>query len=134
MATPITYDHLTLIQASTTDTADDTSAAFAWDLSPFYPTNDEHHQTLVVVVDVTVFTPDGGTWQAFVQADTAAAFSSPVEVGRIPIKSTGRFYIPLDLSTVEKLEATATHLKVGVDVTGGTSPSLTWSSYMRKNA
>ena len=132
MATPVIFDALLEVQASTQDTASDQSAAFAFPLGTVHDDNDEHDQVIHVVFDATAVTLGGGVVDFQVGVDVLSDFASEVIVGEIAaIQATGRYRIALDLPTVEKLEAGAAFLRANIVMTGG-SPDVTWNAYIVK--
>lgn len=125
------FDAATLVQDTATIAATTASAAFAHPLVPSHYLNDAHHHTVNVNFRVDANT-GGAAIEATVEVDDNSGFSAPVKVGGVAIVGTGDFQVPLDLATVKKLKAGATHLRVKPVITGGTTPSLTYSAFLAR--
>lgn len=70
------------------------------------------------------------TYVATVQVDTNSAFGSPVTVATLPsITETGIYNLLFDGETAQLFEDGASHVRI-VMTLGGTSPSITFASYL----
>ena len=63
------------------------------------------------------------------EVDTAAAFSSAVEVGSLTVTAAGSYEIPLSSKWVTNLEAAADFVRVKATL-AGTTPSLTYGAFL----
>ena len=126
------FDAALVLEASNTRTATGVGSAVAHALVPSHYSNDAHKQVLNVHFDVSALTPSGSTMVAKIEVDSASNFPSATVIAQAPVVSTGRLHVPFSLDAVKLLETGATHIRTGVVITGGTSPSITYSSYMVK--
>ena len=130
---PKIFDALLELEASNTRTASGVGAALAFPLTPVNPWNtDGFDYDIAPVFDVSALTLSGGTVEAYVEADSASGFPSATKVARMPITAVGRYILPIHLDTVKLLESAATHLRSGITITGGTSPSITYRAFITK--
>lgn len=138
MATPVIFDSLLELADAVTHTATTAVAGVEFPLTVFHEDNDEHDQTVDVVFDIVSSDEDGGAIDLLVEVDTALAFPSAVEVVRwvaVPDStSPRRIKFPIDLATVKALEPGATHIRVQTVVTGGTTPTITYTAYLARPA
>jgi len=136
MVTQATFDANLLLADAVTHTATTSNTALEFPVTAFHSDNDDHDQVIVIVYDIASSDDDGGQIDLTVEVDTTAAFSSAVVVNRWDAVPDGtdprRFRVAVDLSTVEALEAGATHMRVTTTVTGGTSPTITYTAYVAK--
>lgn len=129
---PKTFDKALEIEASVTRTATGSATGVAFSLTPEYPYNDTHKEDLHVMADVSAVALGGGTAVLSVEIDTVANFASPVEVVRRAITAVGRNELIFSLVDAAALEPGAKYIRTTLTITGGTSPSVTYRTFIAK--
>ncbi len=74
----------------------------------------------------------GGTnaYELAVEADADAGFASPVELGKIAVSNLGNYEIPISAALAEHLEAGELRIRAKANVSGDTSPSITYGAFL----
>lgn len=129
---PKIFDKALELEDTVTRTATGSGAGVAFPLVPAYPYNVSHQDDLHTILDITALALSGATIVATVEVDSASNFPSPTEVARLPVTATGRFELIASLVDVKTREPSAAWIRTTVTVTGGSSPSITYRSFITK--
>lgn len=138
-----TFDKLLELRDGLTEAAevaDANEAGVAMDgLVPTHGSNiDQHHTVDVVFSGIVIGGSVDPTGVVFViDTDSEVAFGdTPVEIARINYDVTSKpteLIVPIHMDTLRQLDPDAAAIRCGVEVTGGTSPTVQWSCYIAKH-
>jgi len=125
--------------ADANETADADEAGVALDFAPNHPDGAEDNTGIdyrfkAVFHNITIGGDVAPTQVDFViDVDSLAAFSdTPVEVARRTWVSGTELEIILDQNDIVKLDPNAAAIRCGMDLTGGTNPTVDYGCYLTK--